>query len=235
MTKFKSILNKIPSSSVSSMDEDAVSTTRNWYADRYEAIIVQRNILLLIVLLSLGLMIIGVLVLGKVTTSKTIEPFVLEIEEKSGLVNVVNPIPRKDLTTNEALNTYFIMKYLRARETYNPADYQYNYNTIVRLLSTSQIYSGFRQFINDNPRSPIKIYGNTTNTSLKVRSIQFLDPKSTVQIRFTIYENNSNNTRYNKIATINFTYRQMQMNSEERYVNPLGFQVTGYSVDDEIL
>lgn len=210
---------------------------KNWYSERYENALIQRNILFIIVLVSIFTITAGLIIIKHIAENKTIEPFVIEVEKKTGITNVVNPANRIDLTTNEALNTYFIIKYLRARETYNIVDYQYNYSTLVRLFSTNAIYFPFRTFVNDNPRSPVRMYGTHISSDLKIRSIQFISSsgENKAQVRFTIIENGGQNREFNKIATINFNYVQMEMNTEERYVNPLGFQVTGYRVDDEVL
>lgn len=214
-------------------EKDLVAQSRNWYSDRYETILVQRNLLLVLACAMLATILISVFMVGQVTLSKSIEPFVIEVEQRSGITNVVNPLSRQDLLTNEALKTYFLMKYLRAREAYSIVDYEYNYSTVVRLLSTREVYQAFKRSISEDPRSPVTQYGNQVQTILKVRSIQFLDGGKTAQIRFTVVE--SRGPKYDKIATIAFDFVQMEMTTEERYVNPLGFQVTGYRVDDEIL
>jgi type IV secretion system protein VirB8 len=177
--------------------------------------------------------VVGVFVVGYISLSKSVDPFVIEVEEKSGITNVVNPLDTKTMTSDEALKKYFIMKYLRARETYDVTDYEYNYSTIVRLFSTGSVYSKFKAFINDSPNSPVKLYGTSGVTTLKVRSTQFFDD-GRVQIRFTIIENGQG-AQHNKIATLKFAFVPMQMNDEDRYINPLGFQITEYRVDEETL
>jgi len=213
--------------------KDPIAESRNWYSDRYESIMVQRNLLLVLTCVMLVTILIGVFMVGQVTLSKSVEPFVIEVEQRSGITNVVNPLSRQDLLTNEALDTYFVMKYLRARETYSVTDYEYNYSTIVRLLSTREVYQQFKKMLVDDPHNPVVVYGNQVQTTLKVRSIQFLEGGKTAQVRFTVVE--SKGAKYDKIATLSFDFVQMEMAAEERFVNPLGFQVTGYRVDDEIL
>jgi type IV secretion system protein VirB8 len=220
---------------LTSVEDDAVTKIKNWYSDRYEYTLVQRNVLFLIAIISLATVLMTVIAMKQILDSKSIEPFILTIEDKTGITNVVNPLSRSDLTSNEALNRYFVVQYLRNRETYDPANYDYNYKNIVRLFSTPSIYSGFSIFLNSDPKSPLKMYGQSTSTKLKIRSIQFLDQGKTAQVRFTIIENNDEKRSSYKIATIGFVYAQMEMNMEDRYINPLGFQVTVYRVDDEVL
>jgi type IV secretion system protein VirB8 len=214
--------------------DDLIREVKNWYSDRYESLLVQRNILFLFVIISVASIFSSIFIIGRIASSKTIEPFIVEIEDKTGITNVVNPLSRKDLTTDESLNTYFIVQYIRARETYNEADYKYNHSTVVRLLSAPKVNSEFIYSINSNPKNPINLYGAGNSTSLKLRSLQFLE-QGKAQVRFTITENGGNRAVFNKIATLGFEYQQMELTPGERQVNPLGFQIIQYRVDDEIL
>ena len=88
-----------------------VPAISNWYADRYYSVIIQRNFLIILVIFCLIGAIVGTYVVGNVTSTFKIQPFVIEVEEKTGLTDIVNPLSHNELTTNEALNKYFIMKF----------------------------------------------------------------------------------------------------------------------------
>lgn len=215
--------------------QDLVASTKNWYRDRYESVVMQRNVLFLFVVASIIALAIGVIVVGKITITRNIEPFVIEVEDKTGIVSVVNPTIVSEISGKNALDNYFVMTYVRARETYNVGDYNFNYNTLVRLFSISGIYSQFRSLLNDDNLSPIKKYGSNNSTILKLRSINYLEANKTAQVRFTIIETANPDKKYNKVATITYSYQQLSLNQEDRLINPLGFQVTSYSVSDEFL
>ncbi|GFZ80668.1 hypothetical protein RLOatenuis_1840 [Rickettsiales bacterium] len=172
----------------------------------------------------------------KVANSRSLDPFVIEIEKKTGIVTLVDPANIKKFTINEAVNNYFLIKYIRTRELFDPYSYEQDYYTEVRLLSNKEVYSQFRSFISPgNPNSPINLYADNLGSSLKVRSIQYLSP-DTAQIRFSTEVNLRNRTvRKDQIAVISFHYISIEMNENERYFNPLGFQVTSYRVNDEVL
>ncbi|MFJ5423724.1 VirB8/TrbF family protein, partial [Wolbachia endosymbiont of Drosophila barbarae] len=68
-----------------SLDKDI-----NWNSNRYSTVIAQRNILLLFALILLATISISILVIFKISTSSTIEPFVIEIDKKSGIVQLVD-------------------------------------------------------------------------------------------------------------------------------------------------
>jgi type IV secretion system protein VirB8 len=220
--------------SENSAPNDAVAELRNWYHDRYESILVQRNFLFLLVVFASVLILSSVYVVGEIAANKNIKPFVVEIEDKTGITNLVNPLTRTEFTSNQALNSYFIMQYIRSRETYDAMTYQYNYQTITRLYSEREIYANFWSNMQSDKNNPISVYGKNNSTLLKLRSIQFPEDNK-AQVRFTLVENAGQKRSYPKIVTLIFEYKELDLTIDERQVNPLGFQVTQYRIDDEIL
>lgn len=214
----------------------SVTDARNWYSDRYESLVVQRNILFLISLVAIIATLFATFVVLRVTISKKIIPMLVEVEDKTGFTNIVDPQNKQIWTSDKALNEYFLIKYLDARETYNYASYIYNYNTVVRLLSNSQVYNQFQNSISGS-NSPVSRYGSNTSTYLKIRSLQYLPSDSSgnknVQVRFSVVEN-PGGRYYNKIVSILYNFVQLQLTFKERMVNPLGFQIISYAVADDV-
>ncbi|ACZ48794.1 type IV secretion system protein VirB8 [Anaplasma centrale str. Israel] len=213
------------------------ASTDDWYHDRYSSVVVQRNVLLLLVVLSVFCIAVSTFVIFRIGKTRTIEPFVVEIEKKSGITTLVNPITVKQYSADEVLGNYFIIEYVRARELYDPNNFQYNYYTKVRLLSSQETYGEFRNWIRpSNPSSPMTLYSDAVSGNLKVRSLQHLSTGN-VQIRFSLEFNNHNGsiTKRDRIATLSFRYSSLEMNDQDRQVNPLGFQITYYRADDEFL
>ncbi|AHX04882.1 VirB8 family type IV secretion system protein [Ehrlichia japonica] len=213
-----------------------LETTYSWHVSRYNSVVVQRNMLLFFTTLALSAVGISVFVISNISKNRTIEPFVVEIEKKSGITTLVNPISVKQYSADEVLNNHFIIEYVRSRELFDPNNFQYNYYTKVRLFSNQTIYSEFRNWIRlSNPASPLNLYANVTSGHLKIRSLQHLRPGN-VQIRFSLEFNHPNGTiKKDRIATLSFEYATLEMNEQERQINPLGFQITYYRADDEFL
>lgn len=210
---------------------------RNWYADRSESITVQRNMLFLIAIISLIATVISVIFIAKVTISKTIEPLVVEVEGTTGFTNLVNPNDTEQWSTSKSVNTYFLVNYLRSREAYNVASYVYDYNTVTRLMSSSNVYRDFKQKLNNTETNPVIIYGSQNSTFIKIRSIQFLSStptESSAQIRFSIIEQGGAKKVYNKIVSLVWGYVEMSLDFDARTINPLGFQVKSYSISDDV-
>ncbi|CAH57737.1 type IV secretion system protein [Ehrlichia ruminantium] len=225
--------NKVSKSSSIPQSENLA---HSWHVSRYSSILIQRNILLFLTMLALCTVGVSVFVISNISKSRTIEPFVVEIEKKSGITTLVNPISVKQYSADEVLNNYFIIEYVRSRELFDPNNFQYNYYTKVRLLSDQTTYAEFRRWTRlSNPASPLNLYANVTSGILKIRSLQHLRPGN-VQIRFSLEFNTPNGVvKKDRIATLSFQYATLEMNEQERQVNPLGFQITYYRADDEFL
>ena len=209
---------------------------KNWAADRYESVLVQRNLMFVLSVLCVVAIIVSTFFISKLTLQKTIQPMVIQIEESTGITDILNPLEDRRWTESRIVNEYFLFKYLQARETYNVTTYLENYNLTTRLLSSAPVYNQFKQYINDPSLSPIAKYGSINSTKIKIRSIQFMPDNANgknVEIRFAVVEQQGNKKIYNKIASIVFNYAEMNMSFEDRMINPLGFQIYSYLVAGE--
>ena len=207
-------------------------STPSWFEERYDTMIVQRNILLIFLFLCIVLVITSVIAVSYVSTSKSFEPFVIQIQKNTGITKIVNPINSEILSGNEALAEYFIKSYVNARETYNPVDFNTRARQIIRLMSTTPVYYQYLGYINDDKNNPALLYGDTNTTFLTTRSWSKLQ-KNKYIYRFAIQETTGQKTLHNKIAIIEFDYKAMELSETQREINPVGFTVTGYRVDQD--
>ncbi len=211
-----------------------------WYQDHFGSMMISRNRWCLIALIALTLASLEVLALIFLTPFKTVEPYVIQVDQKSGMTTVLKPLrdgQEKSLTEEEALTKSFIVKYILARETYDPQDINQNYD-LVRLMSASSEAQKFdAQVTNGNPQSPVERYKTTTTRTVKISSVSFLDQKKkTAQIRFVSTESTHNQTKPEYwVAILTFRYVNAPMDESDRLNNPLGFQVLSYRVDQEIV
>lgn len=221
-------------------EEDTIVANKSWYEDRYQTVVVQRNFLIILIMLSLFGITVSTFAVMEVTTSKRIEPFVIEIEEKTGVTNVIRPLLTEQIREDESLRRYFIIKYMKAREEYLYNTYEYDYYGVVRLLSTQGVFHGFRkQITSDVPNNFTKL-GIQGKRDIKINSLSRLNTTRgatgyTYQVRFTATVNHQRldipERRY--IAIITFEYADLKLTVAERAINPLGFRVTGYSVEED--
>lgn len=209
---------------------------KNWYTDRYQVVVVWRNILAVITLISLGVSLVAVLAVRGLAPLKTVEPFVIQVDDKTGITQVVNPLSDQELMANEAVKNFFVIQYVRSRETYDVGNLEYDYN-VVRVMSDPDfVYPQFLQERSqDNADSPTNRLQSYGTRRVKFKSISYINP-NVAQVRLQITERlGSNTTVMNKIALVTFEYTNLELTPEERNINPLGFIVTNYRLDEDTL
>lgn len=210
---------------------------RNWYKDRYQYVVLQRKILVFITLCAIACSLVTVVVISQLTPLKSVEPFVIQIDQKTGITQTVDPLTARELTANEAVNNYFLVQYIRARESHNANELVRNYNN-VRVMSEPKIV--YAQFMRDvdanNPQSNAARLGSTGQRSVKFKSITYLKP-NVAQVRVVIDEKGDNvgSAVYHRIILVAFEYIKLALSVEDRYSNPLGFRVTDYRMDEDII
>lgn len=135
---------------------------------------------------------------------------------------------------NSRINSYFVAQYVINRESfvYDIAHASYN---VVRIMSESLVYQDFiKDMRPENPNSNAAKLGYDGSRSVKITSINFLEPQA-AEIHFTIREKANHDAaavEYNKTARIKFEYIKMNLSPEEQLINPLGFRVLEYRLAD---
>jgi type IV secretion system protein VirB8 len=200
---------------------------KSWYSNRYQIVVVQRNILLLLSVCLLIAMTASIVFVKYVVSSKSLEPYVIEVEEKSGIPTVVDQLTTKVLTADESVKKYFINQFIQSAVAYNPKTYRADAER-VRLLSSQGVYTDFRNRI--KPRD----LGTDSKKTVKIKSMRFPD-STTVQIRIARTSSGKSGTvSKDEVITMNFYFTNLKLTSEERLVNPLGFQVSNFIIIEEI-
>jgi len=206
--------------------------TQNWYEERSDKLIVQRNLLIILIIMLTVFMVVSTLVIAFVVKSKQFDPFVIQLNSNTGRASVVEPISSPVLTADESLTKYFIKKYITARETYNPVDFATIARTTIRLFSTSGVYYNYLGYIRNKDFDPTIKYQKGNTTFLVVKSWSKIAADKYI-VRFSVNEASESQLVYNKIAVVSYAYVPMQLTDSELDINPVGFQVNGYRVDDD--
>jgi len=201
---------------------------KNWYSNRYQRVTIERNLLLIFALISLVSVSISIIYVKQIMSSKSLEPYVIEVEDKTGVATVVQQLDTEYLTETQSVRKYFINKFIHAMLGYNPANYDYDKN-VVRLFSSNKIYRQFRSIIKPNR------LGADSNIGVRIKSMQFKG--SSVQIRIARKQTQPSGKTVvtHEIVDLVFLFDpKIKLTSEERLVNPLGFQITQFTMSEEI-
>jgi type IV secretion system protein VirB8 len=205
---------------------------KSWYSNRYQIVIVQRNILLLFTIISMFSVAVSVFFVKNIMSSKSLDPYVIEVEKKTGVATVVDQLTSQRFTGDQAIRQYFINQFIQAATAYDPRTYKKDVE-VVRLFSTPAVYSQFFSRIN------ARKLGTSYSIGVRVKSIQFPD-SSSAKIRLlqqTTFKDAGRDVRSSKDLIIDMKFYfspQILLTKEERLINPLGFQVSQYLIAEEV-
>lgn len=183
----------------------------------------------------------SIIAVALMTPLKQAIPYVIRVDNTTGMVDIITSVNEAEFTSNEALDKYFTSQYVKIREGYY-------YNILTQDYTLTQIYSS-PQVAQDY----VKIYegANARQEILKANNEVSIDINSvvlsesagvkTATIRFNattnfINANSSNEVQtMAKVATLSYEFSPATLTTEdERLKNPLGFKVLTYRIDDEI-
>jgi type IV secretion system protein VirB8 len=213
----------------------------NYYDEgvRWEQSVYQRTVNSLRVwrgvalILGLGLLVaLGALIL--LLPLKTFEVVTLTVDKTTGFVEVARPLEQGGtVSQQEAVTRGNIVRFLRARETYDPKGLRDNYE-LALLYSTGAASRDLQaEFDNSNLKNPMRRYGADATVSVMVKSVIFLNER-TAAVRFqTTRKSDRENVTEHWVANVRFRYTSEPMRNDYRFENPLGFQVTEYRKDQE--
>ena len=184
------------------------------------------TVMTVIALASLG-------ILAMLVPLKSFEPYMVVVDRATGFVEVKRALAPGDLHEDEAITTANVVRYIRARETYDPKALKDNFD-LAQLLATGDAARDLTELFSPaNPKNPIKVYGRQTIVATTIKSVTFPNNR-TALVRFSTDEKSPTNivTR-NWVSLVRFRYSGSPMKNEYRFDNPLGFQTTEYRRDQE--
>lgn len=181
---------------------------------------------------------VSVIAVSFLTPLKTVEPFAIRVDNNTGYTDIVKPLKNVEETTyGEELDKYWLARYVVERESYDWQLAQTSYDT-VKLMSTPNLFSEYHNYIT-SPVSPVNLFAQNKKIKVQILSVSFI--RSVGQIRFSksIVDQNGEvdlniPTTY-WLATASYDYKHKIDTEQDRRINPLGFQVTGYRIDSENL
>ena len=147
------------------------------------------------------------------------------------------------ITQSEALNRSNIAQYIIGRESYDSSAIVMRDWRLISSMSSPNVRAGYEAtYATTNAENPFKVYGKDRAIRVEILTMQFTPIRGTgenarkgADIRFQrrIYNKKDGVTEPldSKVARLEFTYKSLKMDEKDRYLNPLGFQVTDYTID----
>lgn len=210
---------------------------RTWENEIFASAYQSRNRAWILSFISMGIAVSSIITLMMILPLKTFEPYIVTVDRSTGYVEVTKTLQAGNLSQDEAITQSNLVRYLSARESYNPNPQvlRENYD-FVALLSGGLALKEYQQLWNgENPDNPSIQLGHKAYIDIKIQSVSFLNDK-TASVRFIREVRKDNLLKTSTwIAIIDFQYVQKPMKMIERFSNPLGFQITSYRINPEIM
>lgn len=165
---------------------------------------------------------------------KQVQPYVVTVDRQTGAVEVATTLAKGRLSENEAVVQAQLAAYVRARETFDATDLAAEYRR-TQLLSSPEVAQAYvRAMAADNPASPLRTLGRGDTVAVKVKSVSLIGPGAAL-VRFdtTRLTGGREVVRSAYAAAVSFGFSGAPLRLEDRFDNPLGFQVTRYRRDAE--
>ena len=172
-------------------------------------------------------------VLALLVPLKTYEPYMVVVDKATGFVEVKRPMAEGALTQDEAVTMFNVVRYIKARETYDPKALKDNFD-LAQLFASGDAARELTEIYSPaNPNNPVKIYGTNTEVAVNIKSVTFPNNR-TALVRFSTDEKSATNTiTRHWVSLVRFRYTGAPMRNEWRFENPLGFQALEYRRDQE--
>ena len=165
---------------------------------------------------------------------KTVEPFVIRVDNATGIVETVSALGSSPRTYDEAVTKYFLGRYVRAREGFSQAEAASNFQTVALLSSQPEQARFAALYRGSNPESPQVLHGRFGVAEIRIKAISLL-ADNLASVRFLKESRKGDETKVTHwIATLTFAYVNAPVSSTDRLINPLGFLVSEYRADPEV-
>jgi type IV secretion system protein VirB8 len=207
----------------------------SWSADIHGALRASRRVAWIIAAAAVAVALLEALALAALTPLKTVVPYTILVDRQTGYVQTVQGLKPGLLTEDAAVTQSFLVQYVIARETFDAADLRENYRKVM-LWSADNARTRYREdMARTNPLSPLVLNTPTTIVQTTIKSVSLLTP-NTALVRFETMQRDGGAAAgdiRNYAAVIAFRYTGAPMRMEDRFTNPLGFQVLSYRRDAE--
>lgn len=166
---------------------------------------------------------------------KTVVPYAITVDRQTGYIDVAPALRPGTLSQESAVSQAFLAQYVLARESFDPVDIQTEYRKVAAWTIGAARDDYVRLMQRTNPQSPANLNPAGSMTRVTIKSVSLLSPTSAL-VRFDAESGQVGAAvaqRQPYAAVIGFRYAGQPMRAEDRYLNPLGFQVTSYRRDGE--
>ncbi|MCX8518507.1 MAG: type IV secretion system protein [Methylophilaceae bacterium] len=160
------------------------------------------------------------------------------VDKLTGETAVINDVPAYVSNRNDVNDKFWLKHFVIARERYSFPILQGDYDLVRRLAEDNVWHPYAKQFDGDKPLQ--KTLKNEVERIPTILSVTLSNEKNLATVRFELVERSLKNEGQVKksrfVATIEYQYKPNSAILEADLIeNPLGFAVSGYKIDPELV
>src|SRR6185437_7240271 len=173
---------------------------------------------------------------------KKIEPFVIRVDNSTGIVDVV-PVYTGNVRMEETVTRYFLSHYVSVCERFNFSTAESDYEECGAFHTAQRNQAWYALWNPNNPRSPLNVHKDGSSVAVRVESVSFFKRASGLadlaQVRYVKAERQGGGAAEERtthwIATIQYAYGPPAQDARTRRWNPLGFKILELTSEPEVL
>jgi len=182
----------------------------------------------------------GAVALAVMMPLKRVEPFVVRVDNTTGIVDVV-PVYSAGTAPDEAVTRYFLMHYLTVCERFNFSTAESDYEECGAFHSAQRNQSWYALWTASNPASPLNVFKDGSSVRVQVTSVSFFTRASGLsdlaQVRYlkALRQAGGADEKYTHwVATVQYAYAAPAKDPKTRRWNPLGFKILDFKAEPEV-
>ncbi len=171
---------------------------------------------------------------------KRVEPFVVRVDNSSGVVDIV-PVYDGKAGLTQTVTRYFLTHYITVCERFNFATAESDYEECGAFHAAQRNQAWSALWNTNNPASPLNVHKDGSTVRVQVESVSFFERASGVgdlaQVRYLTAERQVSAAEARLthwIATIQYAYTSPSKDPRVRRWNPLGFKIVDLTAEAEV-
>ena len=178
--------------------------------------------------------------LALLTPLKQVEPFVVRVDNTTGVVDVV-PVYSGTAAAEPAVTRYFLTHYISVCERFNFSTAESDYEECGAFHAAQRNQAWYALWNPHNPASPLNIHKDGSTVRVQVQAVSFFQRGSGVsdlaQVRYLKAERagvGAEEHFTHWIATVQYAYAAPSQDPRVRRWNPLGFKIVELTSEPEV-
>lgn len=217
--------------------DEHLASAGSWAHDRDEALRRSRRIAWIVAAVAVAIAFFVAMALLLVTPLKTVVPYTLMVDRQTGYVQLLKPLDPESVSADTALTQSFLVQYVIAREGFDINSLRSDYRKVA-LWSAGGARSGYLASVQaSNPTSYLATLPRSSMIEAHVKSVTPMED-NVAMVRFDTIRRDAGgrvSQAYPWVSVIRYRYAGEPMTIEDRFINPLGFQVITYRRSQEAL